>query len=89
VVAIDVETGQLAGYWVAMTVVHLEPVYILPEFRGETVWRALADRIQEPFRENPGSGFYVFIPKGRDDLKHMAASEGMRILDWEIAEKRF
>jgi hypothetical protein len=90
-VAVD-EDGELAGFWVLQTTIHAEPVHIAPKYRGEAggekkVWRVLAEKIQEPFQE--GGGFYVFIPKDREDLVHMAREYGLEVLDWRVAKKEF
>lgn len=83
------EEGELAGFIALQTVIHSEPIYINPEFRGTDVWRALVEKVQEPFKDKPGSGFYVFIPKDRPDILHMAKETGLEVLDWMVAKKEF
>lgn len=87
-VAYEKETSRIAGFWVTQTVVHAEPVCIYPEFRGQDIWRGLLAKVEEPFREQ-GSGFYVFVPNDRPDIRHMAEVSGCKMLDWTVAMKSF
>lgn len=85
-VVIDSETNELAGFIVAQSVVHLEPLFVDPRYRTDDVLRLLIDKAQEPFKE-AGSGFYVFVPN--DKIEGLVKREGMEILDWKIARKSF
>ena len=87
-VAIDTEQKELAGFFVAQTVVHLEPMWISERYRQTGLWRRMAEEAERPFRE-AGSGFYVFIPRDRPDIEHMAREFGMKVRDWKVAEKNF
>jgi hypothetical protein len=51
VVAED-ETGEIRGYWIVMTAVHVEPIWIDPRFRGNAgmlrkLWRGVRGVLKE------------------------------------------
>ena len=42
IIAVEDGRGKIVGYWVIMTCVHLEPVWVAPEYRGNaSMWRKL------------------------------------------------
>lgn len=85
-IVIDSETNQLAGFLVAQSVVHLEPLFVDPKYRTGEVLRLLVDKAQEPFKE-AGSAFYAFSET--DKIAHLLESEGMKELSWKVFVKSF
>ena len=85
-VVIDSETNELAGFGCLQSVVHSEPIKVMPGYHSGEVLRLLVEKMQEPFKE-AGSAFYAFAAS--DKIAHLLESEGMRELPWRVFVKSF
>jgi len=70
VVAEDEATGEILGYWCAVTIVHLEPLWVSEDSRGNGVGMALWGGLRKVLVENNVPSAFALVGDG-DVMTHL------------------
>ena len=74
------EGDKTIGFLVIQLQPHLEPLYVIPEYRNQGIAQALAKAAVQLFV--PGASFFAFSP--REGIDHLAEQAGLDALPWKI-----
>lgn len=77
------EAGEIVAYWFLVAVLHAEPIWIAPQYRGTTLVKRLWQRLRSCIDTCAPSAF-CFSEQSRPEVGRYLERLGLRRLNYEI-----
>lgn len=91
VAAIDLATGKVEGVMCLQVVAHAEPIWLSPDYRGDGIWRGMAETMDGYLTEMARQGALagVYSQPTHPEAEHLCQAMGMRLSGHPLYVKNY